>query len=285
MWFSLIFWTRYASGKENIRGAAPSGLCLREQFTSRLAAKAAHVALLKFRILVERIADAAALNPCDWPCDGTKNREGIMTGRDIINFGSAGLVLSIALTGAVAGQSPGSARPAPGEPDQNTPAATALEAAPVLTAPPCDTPQHHQFDFWLGEWQVFDAVTNELVAFDRIEKLYEGCIVQQSMNFVTDLYRRPGATYRLAGISINRYDGEGWMEMWADNQWGAIALRGSPDTTAAMVLRTVTPSRNRDLKIVWEKHADGSVRILQYVAPAGSGKWQKYGDLIYRRNR
>jgi hypothetical protein len=23
----------------------------------------------------------------------------------------------------------------------------------------------------------------------------------------------------------------------------------------------------------------------QYVAPAGSGHWQKYGDLIYRRNR
>jgi len=27
------------------------------------------------------------------------------------------------------------------------------------------------------------------------------------------------------------------------------------------------------------------VRILQYVAPAGSGKWVKYGDLIYRPNR
>lgn len=185
----------------------------------------------------------------------------------------AALALAGAMGGTVAGQ------------DQNTPAATAQEAAPILTAPACETPQHHQFDFWLGEWQVFDAATNQLVAFDRIEKLYEGCIVQQSMNFVTDLYRRPGATYRLAGISVNRYDGEAWMEMWADNQWGAIALRGAPEAGAAMVLKTITPSRHRDLKIVWEQHAEGSVRILQYVAPAGSGKWQKYGDLIYRRNR
>src|SRR5580692_2565844 len=78
------------------------------------------------------------------------------------------------------------------EPDPSTPSATKLEAAPVLTAPACDTPAHHQFDFWLGEWQVFDATNNTLVAFDRIEKHSEGCIVQQNMNFVTDMYRRPG---------------------------------------------------------------------------------------------
>jgi hypothetical protein len=105
------------------------------------------------------------------------------------------------------------------------------------------------------------------------------------MTFLTDLYRRPGAPYRLSGVSINRYDGEAWLELWADNQWGAIAMRGSPDADGAMVLKTIAPSRHRDLKIVWQKRADGTVRILQYVAPAGSGRWQKYGDLIYRRNR
>jgi hypothetical protein len=52
-----------------------------------------------------------------------------------------------------------------------------------------------------------------------------------------------------------------------------------------MVMTTVTPSRNRDVKEVWLKRSDGSVENLEYVAPAGSGKWQKYGDLIYRPNR
>jgi hypothetical protein len=156
--------------------------------------------------------------------------------------------------------------------------------APPATAPPCDTPQHHQFDFWVGDWQVFDATNNTLVAFDRVEKQSEGCIVEQNLSFVTDLYRRPGVKYRLSGISVNRFDGEAWLELWADNQWGAIALRGSPDENGSMVLRTIIPSRNRDLKLVWEKQSDGSVRVLQYVSPAGSGKWEKYGDLIYRRN-
>jgi hypothetical protein len=154
------------------------------------------------------------------------------------------------------------------------------------TAPAtCDTPQHHQLDFWVGNWQVFDAATNQLVALERVEKHSEGCIVQENLTFLTDMYRRPGVKYRLAGIGVNRFDGEHWLQMWADNQWGAIFLRGAPDADGNMVFVTVIPSRKRDVKLVYENHPDGTVRILQYVAPAGSGKWVKYGDLIYRPNR
>ncbi len=149
----------------------------------------------------------------------------------------------------------------------------------------CDTPQHHQFDFWLGDWLVFDADSNQLVGFDRVEKHSQGCIVQQNLTFLTDLYRRPGVPYRLAGIGVSRFDGTAWLQMWADNQWGAIFLRGALDAHGSMVLTTVMPSRDRDVKEVWEKRADGTVRNLEYVAPAGSGQWKKYGDLIYRPNR
>jgi hypothetical protein len=91
--------------------------------------------------------------------------------------------------------------------------------------------------------------------------------------------------YRLAGIGVNRFDGEAWLQLWADNQWGAIVLRGMPDANGTMVLTSIIPSRGRDLRLVYEKRPDGSVRNVEYVAPAGSGKWEKYGDLIYRPNR
>jgi hypothetical protein len=184
---------------------------------------------------------------------------------------SAAVLLSVS---AVALDSPGQARAG---------GTTALEQT---TAPAtCDTPQHHQLDFWVGNWQVFDAATNQLVAFERVEKHSEGCIVQENLTFLTDMYRRPGVKYRLAGIGVNRFDGENWLQMWADNQWGAIFLRGAPDADGNMVFVTVIPSRKRDVKLVYENRSDGTVRILQYVAPAGSGKWVKYGDLIYRPNR
>jgi len=160
-------------------------------------------------------------------------------------------------------------------------------AAPDVPAiAPCDAPQVHQFDFWVGEWLVYDADhDNQLVGLDRVEKHSRGCIIQENLTLITDLYRRPGVPYRLAGIGVNRFDGERWLQLWADNQWGAIALAGSPEADGSMVFKSLIPSRHRDLKIVYEKRPDGSVRTLQYVAVAGSGKWEKYGDLIYRPNR
>jgi hypothetical protein len=188
-----------------------------------------------------------------------------------IAVAAAAVLLSVS---AVALDSPGPAR------------AAETMALEQTTAPAtCDTPQHHQLDFWVGDWQVFDTETNQMVAFDRVEKHSEGCIVQENLTFLTDMYRRPGVKYRLAGIGVNRFDGENWLQMWADNQWGAIFLRGAPDADGNMVFVTVIPSRKRDVKLVYENRPDGTVRILQFVAPAGSGKWVKYGDLINRPNR
>jgi hypothetical protein len=146
----------------------------------------------------------------------------------------------------------------------------------------CDTLQHHQLDFWVGDWKVYDG--DQLVAIDRVQKHTEGCIIQQNLTFLTDMYRRPGVGYRLAGISINRFDGERWVQMWADNQWGTILFHGTIAADGSLVLTSVVPSRNRDIKDVWEKRPDGSLRNLHYTAPAGSGRWQKYGDLVYRPN-
>src|ERR1700683_4574936 len=87
--------------------------------------------------------------------------------------------------------------------------ATALEQSSAPAT--CDTPQHHQMDFWVGDWQVFDNETQQLVAFDRVEKQYAGCIIQENLTFLTDMYRRPGVKVRLSGIAITRFDGERWL--------------------------------------------------------------------------
>lgn len=162
-----------------------------------------------------------------------------------------------------------------------------LSAGAVAAAntAPCDTPQIHQLDFWIGDWLVYDADhDDQLVAVERVEKHSQGCIIQENLTLLTDLYRRPGVAYRLAGIGVNRFDGERWLQLWADNQWGAIAMSGNFDAKGDLVYTSLIPSRGRDLKIVYQKNADGSVRTLQYVAPTGSGKFEKYGDLLYRPN-
>jgi hypothetical protein len=158
--------------------------------------------------------------------------------------------------------------------------ARAAEAAP---AKPCDTAPYHQFDFWLGDWRVYDGTNGQLVAKDHIETQFQGCVVQQTLTFVTDMYRKPGVAYRLAGASTSRFDGQQWLQLWVDNQWGAIIMKGAPTKDGDMVLDTAIPSRGRDVRLIWKREPGGVVRILQYVADTGSGKWEQYGDLIYRR--
>ena len=156
-------------------------------------------------------------------------------------------------------------------------------AAEPARLKPCDAGPYRQFDFWLGDWRVYDGTNGQLVAKDHIETQFEGCVVQQTLTFVTDMYRRPGVTYRLAGASTSRFDGQQWLQLWVDNQWGAIIMSGAAAKDGSMVLNTVIPSRGRDVRLVWKREPGGVVRILQYVAPKGSGKWSQYGDLIYRR--
>jgi len=165
------------------------------------------------------------------------------------------------------------------------PAAAARAGSRAVATSACNTPADRQFDFWLGDWRVIDAHSGRLVGFDRVRGRLRGCVIQQSLTMLTDLYRKPALGYRMAGMSISRFDGQAWLQMWADDQWGAIVMRGGPRAGDAMALTSIVPSRGRDVRLVWRKYPDGTLHILQYVAPAGSGKWTQYGDLIYLHNR
>lgn len=45
--------------------------------------------------------------------------------------------------------------------------------------PPCDSrPEAKQFDFWVGEWEIF--VQGKLAGTNRIEKILNGCVLQEN---------------------------------------------------------------------------------------------------------
>ena len=46
--------------------------------------------------------------------------------------------------------------------------------------PPCGSAEHRQFDFWVGEWDVFATGTSKQVATSRIEKLHGGCTIREN---------------------------------------------------------------------------------------------------------
>ena len=50
--------------------------------------------------------------------------------------------------------------------------------------PPCGSAEHRQFDFWVGEWDVFATGTSKQVATSRIEKLHGGCTIRENWDLL-----------------------------------------------------------------------------------------------------
>jgi hypothetical protein len=148
-------------------------------------------------------------------------------------------------------------------------------AAPSA-AKPCDAPAYHQFDFWLGSWQVSE--NGKPAGTNRIDRLLAGCALLE--NWVGSDASR--------GHSLNFYDPKRrlWQQTWIDNAAGVLNLTGhfaggrmvlSGDSRAAGSQRKI-----RD-RITWTPNADGTVRQLWDRSTDGGRTWQIIFDGLYRR--
>src|SRR5687767_13155931 len=90
------------------------------------------------------------------------------------------------------------------------PALAQTPPAPATAPPPaCTGPEHRQFDFWLGYWDVAYTGEDKVVAHSLIEKLYGGCTVRENWMPLSNN----------TGGSLNMYDpaDKRWHQTWHDN--------------------------------------------------------------------
>ena len=141
----------------------------------------------------------------------------------------------------------------------------------------CDGPEHRQFDFWLGDWEVRVAGTDQLAGTNEITSILGGCVLLES-------YSTPSG---YAGHSYNAFDrGTGmWHQTWVDNGGLVLKIDGGLDGEGRMVLvgPGVDPRGNEVLnRIIWTPHEDGSVQQT-WTASADDGEtWTPVFDGMYR---
>ncbi len=151
------------------------------------------------------------------------------------------------------------------------------------------------FDFWVGEWQVFDRESGLLMGLDVIEKLFGGCALHQQWRQLNDRYAVPGMPRRLRGTSHTSLGADGrWHQVWVDNNGSWLPTSGGLDASGTMVLETEWQEfRNRQGQLVrlrhrwqWRPQPDGTIHNWGDIGtPDGDGvKWQRYFDIVYRRN-
>lgn len=135
---------------------------------------------------------------------------------------------------------------------------------------PCSDPAYRQFDFWIGQWQVFKT-DGTLAGSNRIEKEYGGCV----------LHERYSTPKGYQGESLNTYDTTRklWHQTWVDNTGLLLLLEGHLVDGRMVLEGTSGTTRHR---ITWTPNADGSVRQFWESTDAG-GQWTVAFDGLYHK--
>jgi hypothetical protein len=154
-------------------------------------------------------------------------------------------------------------------------AAVLAASGSAATAGPCDTPEHRQFDFWLGQWEV-RTPNGKLAGTNTIEREYDGCVIHE--RYVTE------RGYK--GESLNAYDPSRkvWHQTWVDNHGTLLLLEGSLQG-GSMVLQGQNAGEGGRIvkhRITWTPNPNGTVR-QHWESTNEQGQWTTAFDGSYSR--
>lgn len=150
---------------------------------------------------------------------------------------------------------------------------------------PCSRPEYRQFDFWIGEWEAFNASGNK-AGDSKISLILDSCIIFEEW---TSTSITQGIRY--AGKSFNTYNvaTKQWQQTWVDNAGGSneylmgkfidnkIIYSSSPFpfTKDTMAIRKMTFTNISPVKL--RQHGE--------ISKDNGLSWVTEYDLEYRRKK
>ncbi|MBV6641798.1 MAG: hypothetical protein KI791_13835 [Cyclobacteriaceae bacterium] len=120
----------------------------------------------------------------------------------------------------------------------------------------CCTIQHQQFDFWLGDWNVYDTLGN-LVGENAIEKLVAECVLSEFWRGASGGVGRSYNYFNLADST--------WNQVWIDASGSNLELKGKLVEGKMILQSELLPGQKVDWyrnSITWTPNEDGCVTQL-----------------------
>ena len=152
---------------------------------------------------------------------------------------------------------------------------------PSATAPPaCAGPQHRQFDFWLGHWDVYPTGKTKIVAHSLIEKLYSGCTIRENWMPLG----------RSGGGSLNMYEpaDKRWHQTWHDSSNSRVefdgGLAGNKMILTGFWAGVNGPGQDALIRMSYTPNPDGSVRQHGEQSTDEGLTWQTNFDFTYKKS-
>ncbi len=154
-----------------------------------------------------------------------------------------------------------------------------LAARQIVAQPPQEnsSQMYHQFDFWLGHWDVYTFSTDTLVGESRIESIIDSVGILENYQSTTSGF---------VGKSLNKYNPaqDRWEQYWIDNSGLTLYLSGGI-VDGKMVLDDLErgDAEGGFNKIAWEKIDENTVRQTWSVSEDNGQTWSVIFDGEYKR--
>lgn len=142
--------------------------------------------------------------------------------------------------------------------------------APAVPAPVCETKDHHAFDFWIGEWDVYDPDGN-LVGSNSVQPAESGCLIIEHW---TNAGGGTGQSYNFLDPGSHQ-----WRQLWV-SRGAVIDYTGGLTEDGSMLLEGEI--RYQGTSVVapftgeWTQNEDGSVKQHFRQQSTDTGEWSDW---------
>lgn len=151
---------------------------------------------------------------------------------------------------------------------------------------PCTSdPVYRQFDFWIGNWEVFRKNGNK-AGDSEIELILDSCVILENWRSANS---RNGMYY--TGRSFNTYNSitKQWQQTWVDNAGGTTEFLEGHYENHKMTFLTKPFQLNKDTlavrRLTFYGLAPDRVRQHGEISKDNGLTWATEYDLEYRRKK
>ena len=151
---------------------------------------------------------------------------------------------------------------------------------------PCTAdPVYRQFDFWIGEWDVY-AKNGKKAGDSKIDLILDSCIILENWKSASV---SQGVYY--AGKSFNTYNSTSkqWQQTWVDNVGGSTEFLEGHFENNKMTFQTKPFQFSKDTmavrRLTFYNLDVNRVRQHGEISKDGGRTWSTEYDLEYRRKK
>lgn len=156
-----------------------------------------------------------------------------------------------------------------------------LISSHIFSQNPCSSPESHQFDFWIGKWNLewTGADGKTYHAINEIKKILGGCVIAE--NF--DASKANG--FQGKSFSVYNSSKSKWEQTWVDNSGGYMIFEGGMEGDKMILSLNKVDKQGKPviLRMVFSNITHDSLD-WHWQRSSDNGKyWQTLWHLKYRR--